>query len=216
MKKTSLHALSETKLAKLQTLQIGNDCAVHSIVAAIELLTEVKLDPAEIIAEINRLWWRGRFYRLAPNSGITPPMQVRLVRYLAKQHNLPVEAQRLHLTPEVLRANAEAENLASLVTIYWWFGHSPAIYYRDQPKNYNQLNGASGHTMLFAAYDPEHKSGDLSTPWGFINSWVNAGTGLFWMEDATFRKAWGMPIPRWGKNVTVIISKENGNKLETI
>ena len=53
MKKTSLKAFPETKLAKLQTLQTGNDCAVHSIVAAIELLTEVKLDPAEIIAEIN-------------------------------------------------------------------------------------------------------------------------------------------------------------------
>jgi len=52
MKKTSLKAFPETKLAKLQTLQTGNDCAVHSIVAAIELLTEVKLDPAEIIAEI--------------------------------------------------------------------------------------------------------------------------------------------------------------------
>ena len=216
MKKTSLHALPETKLAKLQTLQVGNDCAIHSIVAAIELLTDLKLDTKDIIDETNRLWWRGRFFRLAPNSGITPPLQIRLVRYLAQKHNLPISAKCLHLSPEILRATAESENLVSLVTIYWWFGHSPAIYYGDHPKNYNPPKGANGHTMLFAAYDPGHTNGDMHTPWGFINSWINAGTGLFWMEDAAFRKAWGIPIPRWGKNAAVIISLENGITLETI
>lgn len=216
MKKTSLRAFPEAKLAKLQTLQIGNDCAVHSLVAAIELLTDVKLNPVEIISEINRIWWQGQFYRLAPKSGITPRLQVRLLHYLAKKHNLPLKAKLLHLNPEVLRATAEAENVASLVTIYWWFKQSPKIFYRDQPKNYNREKGANGHTMLFAAYDPEHKSGELNTPWGFINSWVNAGTGLFWMEDSAFRKAWGIPIPGWGKNATVIISLMDGKNLETI
>ena len=212
MKKTSLKAFPEIKLAKLQTLQTGNDCAVHAIVAATELLTDVKLDPAEIIAEINSIWWQGRFYRLMPKSAITPPLQVRLVRYLAKKHGLPLTAKLLHLSPDVLRATAEAENIASLVTIYWWFNQSPKIYYRDQPKNYNREEGAGGHTMLFAAYDPEHYSGELHTPWGFINSWVTAGTGLFWMEDKIFRNSWSIPIPRWGNNATVIISHEGGTQ----
>ncbi|MFA7115269.1 MAG: hypothetical protein WC214_07425, partial [Candidatus Omnitrophota bacterium] len=114
MKKTSLRAMPETKLAKLQTLQIGNDCAVHSMVAAIELLTEVKLDLQETIDEVNRLWWHGRFYRLAPKSGITPPLQVRLLRFLAKKHNLPLKAKLVHLSPEVLRATAQSEDIASL------------------------------------------------------------------------------------------------------
>lgn len=206
MKKTSLRALPEKNLAKFQSQQTGNDCAIHSLVAAIELLTDVKLDTQEIIAEVNRLWWRGRFFRLAPHSGITPPLQVRLLRYLAKKHNLPLRARLFHLSPELLRATAEAENIASLVTIYWWFGHSPAIYYMDQPKNYNMLHGASGHTMVFAAFDPEHFSGETQTPWGFINSWVTQGTGLFWMEDREFQKTWHTPIPRWGKNATVVIS----------
>jgi hypothetical protein len=60
--------------------------------------------------------------------------------------------------------------------------------------------------MLFAAYDPEHKSGDISTPWGFINSWVDEGSGLFWMSDPDFRRSWGTPIPRWGKNAVVLLS----------
>lgn len=206
MKKTSLRALPEKNLAKFQSLQTGNDCAIHSLVAAIELLTNIKLDTQEIIDEVNRIWWRGRFFRLAPKSGITPPMQVRLLRYLAKKHHLPLTARLLHLNPELLRATASADNIASLVTIYWWFGHSPAIYYMDQPRNYNALKGASGHTMVFAAYDPDHLSGEIPTPWGFINSWVTQGTGLFWMEDKDFQKSWGIPIPRWGKNAAVVIS----------
>ncbi len=212
MKKTSLRALPEKNLAKFQSQQTGNDCAIHSLVAAIELLTDVKLDTQEIIAEVNRLWWRGRFFRLAPHSGITPPLQVRLLRYLAKKHNLPLRARLFHLSPELLRATAEAENIASLVTIYWWFGHSPAIYYMDQPKNYNMLHGASGHTMVFAAFDPEHFSGETQTPWGFINSWVTQGTGLFWMEDKEFQKTWHTPIPHWGKNATVVISLSETEK----
>lgn len=193
-------------LAKFQSQQTGNDCAIHSLVAAIELLTNIRLDPQEIIFEVNRIWWHGRFFRLAPKSGITPPMQVRLVRYLAKKHNLPLKASLFHLSPELLRTTAAAENLASLVTIYWWFGHSPAIFYMDQPNNYNALKGASGHTMVFAAYDPEHSSGEVLTPWGFINSWITQGTGLFWMTDHDFQKTWGTPIPRWGKNAAVVIS----------
>lgn len=212
MKKTSLRALPEKNLAKFQSLQTGNDCAIHSLVAAIELLTDVRLDTQEIIGEVNRIWWRGRFFRLAPHSGITPPMQVRLLRYLAKKHNLPLQAKLFHLSPELLRATAEAENIASLVTIYWWFGHSPAIYYMDQPKNYNILHGASGHTMVFAAFDPQHYSGTTQTPWGFINSWITQGTGLFWMEDAEFQKTWHTPIPRWGKNATVVISLKETEK----
>ena len=206
MKKTSLRALPETNLAKFQSLQTGNDCAIHSLVAAIELLTNIRLDPQEIINEVNRIWWHGRFFRLAPKSGITPPMQVRLLRYLAKKHNLPLKANLFHLSPELLRTTAAAENIVSLVTIYWWFGHSPAIFYMDQPNNYNALKGASGHTMVFAAYDPEHSSGEVLTPWGFINSWITQGTGLFWMTDHDFQKTWGTPIPRWGKNAAVVIS----------
>jgi len=212
MKNTSLRSLPEKNLARFQSQQTGNDCAIHSLVAGVELLTNFRLDPQEIIKEINRIWWHGRFFRLAPKSGVTPPMQVRLLGYLAKKHDLPLTANLFHLSPELLQATAEAETLASLVTIYWWFGHSPAIYYMNGPKNYNALKGAGGHTMVFAAYDPEHYSGDVHTPWGFINSWITQGTGLFWMEDKAFQKAWGTPIPHWGKNATVVISYKDLNK----
>ena len=148
----------------------------------------------------------GRFYRLLPKQGITHPCSTPGRIILPKRAISPSRAQLLHINPELLRLTAEADKVASLVTIYWWFGKSPAIYYKDQPTNYNRPEGASGHTMLFAAYDPEHKSGDISTPWGFINSWVDEGSGLFWMSDQDFRRTWGTPIPRWGKNAVVLLS----------
>ena len=209
MKKTSLRALPETKLAGFQTLQIGNDCGIHSLIAAIGLLTGVKLNPNEVIKEAIRLWWRGHFFRVFPNSAIFPGMQVRILRWLAKKHDLPLSARVLHLSPEILRASAEADNLASLITIYWWHGHSPKIYYRDQAKNYNRENGISGHSMLFAAYDPDHTNDGIPTPWGFINSWVAGGSGLFWISDADFRRTWAAPIPFIGKNASVIISVDS-------
>lgn len=206
MKKTSLRAMSESNLARFQSQQGGNDCAIHALVAAIELLTSIRLDPQDIIAEVNRIWWRGQIYRLLPKSGITPPMQVRLLGHLAEKHQLPLSARLLHLTPDVLRALADDEHMVSLVTIYWWFRRAPAIYYMDQPQNFNSLSSAGGHTMVFAAYDPDHRSGPMSTPWGFINSWVSQGSGLFWMEDKAFRSSWGISIPRWGNNATVLIT----------
>ena len=201
-----MRSLSEKNLARFQSLQIGNDCAIHALSAAIELLTEVRLDPQELIEEVNRIWWQGRFYRLLPEQGIAPPLQVRLADYLAKTRDLPIQAELLHINPELLRLTAQSDKVASLVTIYWWFGKSPSIYYKDQPTNYNRPAGASGHTMLFAAYDPDHMSGEVSTPWGFINSWVSEGSGFFWMSDHDFRRSWGIPIPRWGKNAVVLLS----------
>jgi hypothetical protein len=122
----------------------------------------------------------------------------------------------LHTAPEILRNLPDDDNLAALVTIYWRRGRAPAIYRGATARNHNQSKSTAGHTMLFAAYDPDHYSGELRTPWGFINSWVNAGTGLFWMEDREFRRTWSVPIPRWGKNATVIISVEQEINLETI
>lgn len=206
MKKTSFRQMPETDLARFQTLQLGNDCAIHAICAAVELLTEARIDPLDLIREVNRVWWQGKIFRLAPKQGITPPLQTRLVNYLAKTRDLPIRAELLHLNPEILRATADADNLASLVTIYWWFRNSPPIYYKNSDKNYNRPEGAGGHTMLFAAYDPEHRSGELSTPWGFINSWVKEGSGLFWMTAEDFRASWGIRIPRIGSNATVVIS----------
>ncbi len=214
MKKTSLRALPENELARFQTLQKGNNCTLHAISAALDLLCGFQIAPDELIAEVNRLWFRGRFYRLFPNWAVTPPMQARIVRYLAKTRNLPLKARLLHISPEVLRNLPHDENLTALVTIYWLAGKAPPIYHGTRGLNYNQVQGMGGHTMLFAAFDPDHLTDQtLLTPWGFINSWSSGGTGLFWMQDADFRKAWGFPLLNLGSNAAVIISKTHTETL---
>lgn len=214
MKKRFLKSLPERELARFQSLQKGNDCTLHAISAALELLTGLHLPPNELVAEVNRLWWRGKLYRVLPNWAVTPPMQASIVNYLARTRGLPVRARLLHTAPEILRNLPDDDNLAALVTIYWRRGRAPAIYRGATARNHNQSKSTAGHTMLFAAYDPEHTNhGVLQTPWGFINSWAHANTELFWMEDEPFQRAWGAPLPVIGRNATVLISREAQDEL---
>jgi len=192
MKQLSLKNLPEEELATFQSKQKGNDCALHAITAALLLLNGVTLPAQDLSNEVNRLWWRGRFYRVFPGWGVTPGMQTRLVNYLARTHHVPIHAKMINLSIEKLLTLMNNDNLAVLVTIYWLPRKAPAIYKGASALNYNNTRKPSGHTMLLAAYDPEHKSGEHLTPWGFINSWVDAGSEIFWMEDLAFKKAWNV------------------------
>lgn len=212
MKSRYLKALSEPELARFQTLQAGNDCALHAISAALGLLCDLRLDLEELTAEVNRLWWRGKFYRVLPGWAVAPPMQARIVNYLARSRALPIRARLLHLSPEILRNLPDDDNLAALVTIYWHRGRAPAIYRGSGSWNHNQSKNLAGHTMLIAAFDPAHtNAGHLRTPWGFINSWAAANTELFWMEDEAFRRAWGFNLPVIGRNASVVIARSSQN-----
>ncbi|MFZ3071321.1 MAG: hypothetical protein WA110_09420 [Anaerolineaceae bacterium] len=210
MKKTSLKALPESELARYQTLQSGNNCTLHAISAVLNLLCGLTILPSELVEEVNRLWWHGHFYRILPNYAVTPPMQARFVNYLSKTRHLPVSARLLHTSSEILRNLPNDEDIAAMVTLYWLPGQAPAIYHGFRGVNYNQAKGMGGHTMLFASYDPDHLTdGTTPTPWGFINSWAEGSTNLFWMEDQSFRKSWNFPLPRLGRNPTVLISMSN-------
>lgn len=206
MKSASYRAMPEDQLARFQTLQKGNDCTLHAISAALQMLCDVCFKPEDLIDETNRLWWRGRFFRVFPNWAVTPRMQARFVNHLAKKQKLPVKAKFLHLNPQELRDLADDPNTIALVTIYWLREQAPPIYYAKSPKNYNETSKAGGHTMLFAAYDTLHQNGPgRHTPWGFVNSWVQGGNALFWMTDHDFRKSWGIKWPLIGNHATVLI-----------
>jgi hypothetical protein len=103
VKKRFLKSLPEWELARFQSLQKGNDCALHAISAALALLCGTHLAPEELASEVNRLWWRGRLFRVLPNWAVTPPMQAAIVNYLARSRGLPVRARLLHLSPKFLR-----------------------------------------------------------------------------------------------------------------
>lgn len=201
--------MSEKELAGYQTLQSGNDCALHAISGAITLISDEQIQPSELIETTNRLWWHGQFFRVAPGGGVTPGMQKRLVNYLAKKRGLALSAQLIHSTPGALPDLLKNTDQAVLVTIYWLARQAPAIYRGQNDFNFNQNKTFGAHTMLFSRFDPHHKTQEKITPWGFINSWAAGGTDLFWMEDAPFRKAWKFPLPMLGHNATVLITRTN-------
>ena len=148
--------------------------------------------------------------RVAPDWAVTPRMQVRIVRYLAGKLNLPVTATYQHGDPETLPDLLDDLTIIPLITLLWLWRKAPPIYLGETAKNFNASKAAGGHTMMLAAYDPEHwAENQFPTPWGFINPWKDDATTLFWLSDTDFRKAWHFWLPGIGPNPLVLIYKTN-------
>lgn len=204
----TLHAKSEAELAAHQMFQTGNTCSFHAIAAGLRLLLGVELDPTALSAEIDRLWRRFRFMRVFPGWAVTPRMQVRIVRHLARTRGFPVTARYQHGDPETLPDLLDDSASVPLITLLWLWKGAPPIYLGDTDHNFNVVKGPGGHTMILGAYDPEHSAeGKFPTPWGFINPWTNGGEQLFWMRDADFRRSWRFPLPLVGPNPLVVINR---------
>lgn len=136
MQKT-LHTKSESDLAAYQVCQVGNTCSLHAISVACQLLLNFHIDPTSLSKEINTVWWRGRFMRVAPDWAVTPRMQVRIVQYLAKKHNLPLTAAYQHGNIEVLPFLLKDPNTVPLVTLLWLWNKAPPIYLGNTNQNFN-------------------------------------------------------------------------------
>lgn len=204
----TLHQKNENELAALQTCQVGNTCSFHAIATGLRLLLNVQLDPMALSKEIDRLWWRLRFMRVAPGWAVTPRMQVRIVHHLARTRHLPATATYQHGSPDTLSELLEDAGSVPIITLVWLWENAPPIYLGDTDRNFNATKSAGGHTMILGAYDPEHKADDrFPTPWGFINPWKDNADQLFWMADADFRKAWRFPLPLVGPNPLVVMRK---------
>lgn len=204
----TLHSLTEPELAGYQTRQVGNTCSFHMISVSLRLMLNHSIVPMELSEEINRLWWRGRFMRVVPDWAVTPRMQVRIIRYLAQTRGLPVAATYQRSDPENLTEILADLTTVPIVTIIWPWRKAPPIYLGNTTRNFNTTRSAGGHSMLLAAYDPNHTAGGLfPTPWGFINPWMDNIADLFWMTDEDFRRAWGFWLPGIGPNPLVLIQR---------
>lgn len=207
MKKT-LHNFSEKNLASYQSLQIGNTCAFFAIATSLKLLLNYQVDPIALAFEVDQLWRRGRFLRLWPGWAVAPRMLARMVRHIAKTRTLPIDAHFQRGKIETLRNFLDDPGSIPIVTLTWLWGKVPPIYLGTTSKNYNTLPGPGGHTMILAAFNPDHRSGsDVITPWGFINPWKMNVSHLFWMTDHDFRESWLNWLPFKGRNPLVIVTK---------
>lgn len=203
-----LHGMTEKDLASLQNRQVGNTCTLHAITTALRMLLNFEYDPAELSDEVDRLWRRGRWMRVFPGWAVTPRQQVRILRYLAKQHQLPVDAVFHKGTPEILPGLLLDERVIPIVTLTWLWNQAPPIFYGQEPRNRNASRKVGGHSMIFSAYDPNHLvNQSFTAPWGFINPWKDDATHLYWMRDQDFRKAWGFTVPFNGPRPLVLIHK---------
>ena len=208
MARKTLHQKSEAELAAMQVRQVGNTCSFHAISVAWRMLLDYPIDPMALSEEVNRLWRRGRMMRVFPNWAVTPRMQVRILRYLAKTRGLPIKANNQHGNVGALPLLLSDPNVIPLITLLWLCGKAPPIYLGDTIKNFNASSKMGGHTMILAAYDPDHLSGEqLSTSWGFINPWAANTDQLFWMTADDFQRAWRFPLPLIGPNPLVLIRR---------
>jgi len=204
----TLQQKPEPELAAYQVLQVGNTCTFHAIAVALDLLVNHPLDPQALSEEADRLWWRGRLLRVAPSWAVTPRMQVRMVKYLAEKHYLPISATYRRGKPETLPEVLSTSNCVPIITLTWLWQQAPPIYLGKTTQNFNPMRGAGAHSMILAAYDPDHQAVDgFTTPWGFINPWKTNASSLFWMTDGDFRKAWRFWLPGMGPNPMVLISR---------
>ena len=202
----TLHTKAESDLAGYQSRLVGNTCSFHMISVSLSLLLNTTIDPMSLSDEVNRLWWRGRLMRVLPDWAVTPRMQVRIVRYLARTRGLPVSAFYQRGDPETAAEILADVTAVPIITLIWPWRKAPPIYLGSTTQNFNTTQSAGGHSMILAAFDPNHTAGGIiSTPWGFINPWMENTAQLFWMTDEDFRRAWHFWLPGIGPNPLVII-----------
>lgn len=201
-------AKDEIELSNFQTLQRGNNCAFHTISSAIKILFNVQINPQKLAKEIDSLWWRLKPMRIFPGWAVTPKQMIKVISHLQKKTSLPLTAKYLRGSIELLKNELSKKTSVPIVTITWFRNQNPAIYLGYSPFNFNPEKSANAHTMILAAFDPEHFIDGVGyTPWGFINSWTNPPAHLFWMTDLDFQNSWNSWFPFVRTNSLILIKK---------
>jgi len=207
---------SEAELAALQQRQRDgrNDCADYATAASLNLLFGGGVRGSDVAAAADQVPWLypGQGLRMWENGPTSPAQQAHIVNGIARQGQLPLSAVATHATTDELLEYLQQPNTAVIVTIGWDDAHVPQIA-RTSAAGTAAGVGArlqlNAHAMVLAAHDPTHlDSAGLPAPWGFINSWTDGGSEIYWMPDADFQQAWGHDIPLVGSHNAVVITVE--------
>lgn len=205
--------LTEAQLAAFQQRQgtDRNDCADYSVAAVLNMFEGGAVQGSDVAraADLGNLLYG---YRLWPNGPTTPGQAANIVNTIADRAGLPVSATAVK--PETsadLVAYLQQPDTAVIVTIGWDDAHVP-----DIARTSDTANSAGGgaplqinaHALVLAAYDPGHldRNGNPA-PWGFVNSWADGGTEIYWIPDADFQQAWSHEIPLVGSHNAVVVTR---------
>ncbi len=204
-------SFGEKKLASFQQEQTGNNCAVFSTCAALNLLLGLELNPLQWSEKIDDLPIPSILkYRMFHNGPVTPIQHVHLIQWVLEEHQIAdVQVDRGNETAEELMLGLTQPNQVKLVTIGWFYEAPPEITYGTSAVNQNASRARVGfHTLILAAYDPLHISKDgIQRPWGFINSWKSSAEKLYWMQAIEFLHSWNIFTPMGGRRSVVTISR---------
>jgi hypothetical protein len=205
--------LTEAQLAAFQQRQgTGrNDCADYSIAAVFNMFQGGAVQGSDVAraADLGNVLYG---YRLWPNGPTTPGQTANIINTIADRAGLPVSATALRATTTAdLVGYLQQPDTAVVVTIGWDDAHVPQIA-RTADLATSAGGGATlqinAHAMVLAAYDPSHVDhGGNPAPWGFVNSWADGGTEIYWMPDADFQRAWTHEIPLVGSRNAVVITR---------
>jgi hypothetical protein len=153
----------------------------------------------------------GAVRRVFPGWATTLRMSAGLIRRFGKDQGRRLWTKVKSGTVDDLREQVAAPRTAVLVTVGWNRSMVDGIRMDHPKRGLLPLSKIAvtawpftAHTMIAAAYDPNHTStgpdGEIvSTPWGFINSWTNKVDRLFWMTEDDFAAIWGfraVVVPR--------------------
>jgi hypothetical protein len=205
--------LTEAQLAAYQHRQgdTRNDCADYSVAAVLNMFQGGAVQGSDVAqaGDVGGLLYG---YRLWANGPTTPQQASNLVNAIADRAGLPLEATAVKpQTSAELVQYLQQPDTAVIVTIGWDDAHVPDIARTSDTGNSAQ-GGAflqiNAHAMVLAAYDPAHldRNGNPA-PWGFVNSWTNGGTEIYWIPDADFQRAWSHDIPLVGSHNAVVITR---------
>jgi hypothetical protein len=206
--------LTEAQLAAYQRRQGDhrNDCADYSVAAVLNMFQGGAVQGSDVAraGDLGNLLYG---YRLWPNGPTTPQQAANIVNAIADRAGVPLSATAVK--PETsadLVQYLEQPDTAVIVTIGWDDAHVPDIARTSDTGNSAQggaLLQINAHAMVLAAYDPTHldRNGNPA-PWGFVNSWADGGTEIYWIPDADFEQAWSHEIPLVGSHNAVVITRD--------
>jgi hypothetical protein len=197
------------ELSAVQQEQTGNNCAIFSACAALQLLFGLSIDPYHWSEKVDALPFPAIMkMRMMRNGPVTPDQHLHLIHWIAKENGIStIMCYRSSATKEVLLHELQMPNTVQFVTLGWWFSKPPEITFGRSSVNQNASTARVGfHTMILAAYDPNHIGQDgLQRPWGFINSWKSSASDLYWMQDSEFQRGWDIYTPFNGRRSLVTL-----------
>lgn len=215
-----LGGLTEAQLAAYQQDQGDrNDCGEFAIAAALNLLYGGSVLGCDVAAAADQVWFPlpSKGLRMWPDGPTTPQQQANIVNGIARQGGLSLSATATKATTADLIKYLEQPDTAVVVTIGWDDTNIPQIARTSDAHTQAVSAGPiNGHAMLLVAHDPTHLDFNGNpAPWGFVNSWENGGTEIYWAPDTDFNQAWDHKLPLVGSNNVVVITNAPSTSAST-